>query len=116
MTSDQTERFRQRLLAEQEAIAGLLDRTSTDSRPVDLGLPIGRLSRMDAMQMQGMAQLNRRQLEVRRERVKVALAALDDGSYGSCRACKGAIDLARLEAQPEVPFCLACQESFEHGE
>ena len=116
LASDQLDRFRKRLLAERDEIAGLLDRTSTDSRPVDLGLPIGRLSRMDAMQMQGMAQLNRRQLEIRREQVKVALAALDDGSYGSCRACKGDIDLARLEAHPEVPFCLPCQESFEHGE
>lgn len=114
LTDKQLEEFRRRILAEREEIDALLDRTSSDVRPVDLGLPIGRLSRMDAMQMQGMAQLNRRQLEIRRERVKVALAALDNGTYGSCRACKGAIDLARLEAQPEVPFCHACQESFEH--
>ncbi len=108
------EGFRERLLAERDEIDGLLDRTATDARPVDLGLPIGRLSRIDAMQMQGMAQLNRHQLEIRRERVKVALAALDDGSYGSCRACRSSIEPARLEAHPEVPFCLACQESFEH--
>lgn len=60
-----------------------------------------------------MAQLNRRQLEVRRERVKGALAAIEEGAYGSCRSCKGAIDLPRLDAQPEVPFCIACQEAFE---
>lgn len=116
LSDTQLQRFRARLLAERDEIDALLDRTSADSRPVDLGLPIGRLSRMDAMQMQGMAQLNRRQLEIRRERIKVALAALDDGSYGACRACKSAVDLARLEAHPEVPFCLSCQESFEHSE
>ena len=116
LTRAQLDVFRQRLLAERDAVASLLERTSSEVRPVDLGLPIGRLSRMDAMQMQGMAQLNRRQLEIRRQRITVALAALDEASYGSCRACKAAIGLARLEAQPEVPFCLACQESFEIGE
>jgi len=66
LTEEQVVEFRRRILAEREAIDALLDRTSSDVRPVDLGLPIGRLSRMDAMQMQGMAQLNRRQLEIRR--------------------------------------------------
>ncbi len=113
LTDERLEEFRRRILAEREAIAALLEQTASDARPVDLGLPIGRLSRMDAMQMQGMAQLNRRQLEVRRERIKVALAALENGTYGTCRACKGPIDLARLEAQPEVPFCQPCQEAFE---
>jgi DnaK suppressor protein len=113
LTRAQLDVFRQRLLAERDAVANLLEQTSSDVRPVDLGLPIGRLSRMDAMQMQGMAQLNRRQLEVRQQRITVALAALDEANYGSCRNCKAAISVARLEAQPEVPFCLACQESFE---
>ncbi len=107
------DRFHQRLLVGKVAIDGLLERSSADSRPVDLGLPIGRLSRIDAIQMQGVAQLDRRRLESRRERVTVALAAVDEGAHGSCRACRQPIDLARLEAQPEVPFCLPCQESFE---
>ena len=113
LSDEQLEEFWGRIPAEREAIAELLARTSSDVRPVDLGLPVGRLSRMDAMQMQGMAQLNRRQLEIRREGTKVALATLDDGTCGTCRACKGPIDLARLEAQPEVPFCQPCQEAFE---
>jgi hypothetical protein len=41
------------------------------------------------------------------------LAALDAGRYGTCRYCKGRIDHSRLEALPEAPFCLPCQESFE---
>ncbi len=113
MTDGQLATCRRRLEQERRAIDELLDSTRGDVRPVDLGLSIGRLSRMDAMQMQGMAQLNRRQLEIRRERVKVAIAALDEGTYGTCRSCRGAIDVARLDAHPEVPFCLACQEAFE---
>ena len=113
LSEERLEEYRQRLEEELEAVESLLEGTTADARPVDLGLPIGRLSRMDAMQMQGMAQMNRRQLEIRRERIKVALGALREGTYGLCRSCKRPIDAARLEAQPEVPFCLDCQEAFE---
>ena len=43
----------------------------------------------------------------------MALKAVDDGSYGSCRNCKGAINPERLAARPESPFCIGCQEAFE---
>ncbi len=91
----------------------LLGRTSEDSKPVDLDLPIGRLSRADAIQMQNMAELNRRQLEVKLKQIETALSAFETGSYGSCRSCNGEINPARLEARPESPFCIDCQEAFE---
>jgi DnaK suppressor protein len=68
---------------------------------------------MDAMQVQAMAQLGRRQLEINLLRVDAALAAIDAGTYGICRECKEPIGLNRLEAIPEAPFCVPCQESFE---
>jgi len=105
--------FQKQLEAMKAEIESLLGLTSQDARPVDLDLPIGRLSRADAMQMQEMAGTNRRQLEVRLQQVKGALKALEEGSYGSCRNCHGAINLARLEIRPESPFCIECQEMFE---
>ncbi|HUP22196.1 MAG TPA: TraR/DksA C4-type zinc finger protein [Thermoanaerobaculia bacterium] len=115
LTAQQLDLFHEILLSRKAQIASLLDQTAADSRPVDLDLPIGRLTRIDAIQMQGMAQLNRRQLEIRREQVELALTGLDSGTYGSCRMCKGPIGLPRLEALPESPFCLACQERNEQG-
>ncbi len=112
-TDQQLEEIRQRLVATDTRIKALLGQTSDDTRPVDLELPIGRLSRADAMQMQGMAQMNRRQLEIQSQQVGVALKAVDNGSYGSCRNCKGPIDPERLSARPESPFCIGCQEAFE---
>jgi len=94
-------------------ITALLGRTTEDSKPVNLDLPIGRLSRADAMQMQSMAALNKRQLEIKLKQVEGALSAVEEGSYGSCRSCKGEIHPARLDAQPEAPFCIDCQEMFE---
>lgn len=114
LTDDQLSSFRELLTGMQRQIEALLAQTERDARPVDLNLPIGRLTRIDAIQMQAMAQLNRRQLEIRRLQVTAALEAFAAGTYGNCRHCKGPISLARLEALPETPFCLACQESFEH--
>ena len=46
----------------------------------------------------------------RRELVEVeaALARLDDGSYGRCESCSGAIGRQRLIAVPEARLCLSC--------
>jgi DnaK suppressor protein len=115
LTTQQIDQFRDRLAALRAEIEGLLGATAEDARPVDLSLPIGRLSRADAMQMQDMAQMNRRQLEIRLKQTEVALTAVGNGTYGSCRSCQQPIGLARLEARPETPFCIDCQESFEQG-
>ena len=113
MSSKEIEAFRGRLLVMRDEINALLGRTTEDSKPVDLGLPIGRLSRADAIQMQNMAQLNRRQLEIKQKQVEGALTSIEKGSYGSCRSCKGKIHPDRLDARPETPFCIDCQEAFE---
>ena len=38
--------------------------------------------------------------------VELALAKLDDGSYGTCEQCGQAIGDARLEAMPHTRFCI----------
>ncbi|HUO86059.1 MAG TPA: TraR/DksA C4-type zinc finger protein [Thermoanaerobaculia bacterium] len=113
LSEEQLEELRLRLEAAREQIDLLLDQTRADSVAPDLDLPIGRLSRIDAIQMQAMAQMNRRQLEVRRQQVLAALAAHESGAYGLCRSCRGPIAPARLEVLPEVPFCVGCQDRFE---
>jgi len=113
MTAKLIERCRQRLETTKIEIEALLGRTIDDSKPVDLDLPIGRLSRADAIQMQNMAELNRRQLEVKLMQVEGALAAVENGSYVSCRSGHREIHSARLDAGPETPFCIDCQEAFE---
>ena len=107
--------FQQLLLTMKNEIETLLGRTTGDSKPVDLDLPIGRLSRADAMQMQNMAALNKRQLENKLKQVENALYAIEEGSYGSCKNCKGKINPERLDARPETPFCIDCQEIYEQS-
>jgi len=98
------------LLAEHEE---LLARESNATDTVDLDQPIGRLSRMDAIQQQKMAQEQRRRLELRRSQVRQAIGWLNEGDYGLCRRCEEPIGFRRLKARPESPFCLSCRSAIE---
>ena len=69
---------------------------------------VGRLSRMDAMQMQQMALAADRQRNARIGRIRNALERMERGEFGYCLACGNDIPEARLEADPSVPLCVAC--------
>jgi DnaK suppressor protein len=69
---------------------------------------IGRLSRLDAMQMQEVAKEAARQREIRIHRLRDALRKMDLGEFGLCTACGEWIELERLRAQPEILQCGAC--------
>ena len=46
--------------------------------------------------------------------VEDALVKFQNGTYGRCENCGREIDLARLEAIPYTPLCLACAEAREY--
>lgn len=39
-----------------------------------------------------------------------ALLRMAEGTYGTCKRCAGSISLERLQAVPQTPFCLPCQQ------
>jgi DnaK suppressor protein len=47
-------------------------------------------------------------LVVTEERLRRALAKLEEGSYGRCDRCGGEIAPGRLEAAPESSLCIDC--------
>lgn len=47
--------------------------------------------------------------------IEDALRRIDDGSYGACESCGGAIERPRLKALPFAKKCLACQNAAERG-
>ena len=40
--------------------------------------------------------------------IEEALARIEDGTFGSCLRCGGAIGRQRLRALPEARFCVSC--------
>ena len=98
----------------REELMAQLARAGDHSAVVELDQQlVGRLSRMDAMQQQELVKANRRQHEVRLKQVIAALHRIDEGSFGECRRCEEPIGVSRVEARPEAPFCLDCQEEID---
>ncbi|MGI9590822.1 MAG: TraR/DksA family transcriptional regulator [Myxococcota bacterium] len=112
---EEEERLRRDLLDLQVELAQQLASSDAAARPVDLDQPIGRVSRIDAIQQQSMAQANRRGAQLRLQQVRAALSRLDDGEYGACAQCGEPIGFARLRVRPETPFCVSCQGRRESG-
>jgi RNA polymerase-binding transcription factor DksA len=50
-----------------------------------------------------------RMLEARLDEIDLALARLDDGSYGVCAGCSNEIPPRRLQALPFATLCVSCQ-------
>jgi DnaK suppressor protein len=74
---------------------------------------VGRLSRIDAIGQQEMHKAAAAQTEQRLRRVLVARRKLDGDDYGLCEQCDEPIQQRRLEAQPEVIYCMGCQGASE---
>ena len=92
-----------------------LSALSAESRdPVTLDQQsVGRLSRMDAMQVQAMAQEAERRRGRDLIRVQEALKRLDDGEYGYCAECDEDIAPKRLEVDPAAALCIKCASRSE---
>jgi len=100
---------RSRLLA-RRAELDEEDRISADARaPVALDQDsVGRLSRMDAMQVQSMALAAERRRQGERARIEAALQRIADEEWGWCVTCGEEIAPGRLDHDPSVAQCVAC--------
>jgi DnaK suppressor protein len=98
-----------RLLARLAELQGQGEDSEEDRQTVTLDQQsVGRLSRMDAMQRQAMAQATERRRGDEKRRIEATLARIEDGEYGYCTECGEDIAPGRLAADPTVPLCLSC--------
>lgn len=82
--------------------------------PVELDqTKVGRLSRMDALQQQAMAQASARRSEAELQRIRVALKIMSSGDYGYCRKCEEEIAAGRLQVDPATLLCIDCAKAAE---
>jgi RNA polymerase-binding transcription factor DksA len=44
--------------------------------------------------------------------IQAALWRMEEGRYGSCVSCGGAIEVQRLEILPQTARCMACQREW----
>jgi len=69
--------------------------------------------RAEASHRHDLSLMHRERVAERIKRLSAALRRIEDGSYGRCERCGGAIEVPRLKALPEATTCLACQARAE---
>ena len=69
---------------------------------------VGRLSRMDSLQSQGVAKSLREREEVSLALIQDALRRIEAGTYGLCTGCGSAVPYPRLVVFPESATCGRC--------
>ena len=111
---DLASEMRARLLALREELKTATVISDEASQVVELDQArVGRLSRMDAMQAQQMAQASGRRRELMLRRITAALARIDSGDYGVCESCDESINPKRLEFDPTAMLCIQCASKAE---
>jgi DnaK suppressor protein len=109
-----------RLLERERNMA--LERLQRLGAPVDfaeLPAPSGatavpdEVDQVQANERREMGLLSRERLTTRIRRLTAAIRRIEQGVYGICVQCAGAVEPARLRAIPEVETCIRCQEALE---
>jgi len=101
-------RFKDLLLAARAEVRDLLEGDEERAKIVELDqTSVGRLSRMDALQSQAMAQAGQRRRRVDLQRIEAALERIEEDEYGYCTQCGELIPEARLLLDPAAATCVA---------
>lgn len=99
------------LRGRREEVLALIEGHGEDGKPVELDQTrVGRLSRMDALQNQAMAQETERRRRQEMVLIDEALSRLANGTYGDCLECDEPIAEKRLAFDPSARLCIDCAE------
>lgn len=105
-------RFRKHLLQRRSELQQVAETSKEAAKPVELDqTSVGRLSRMDAMQAQQMAQEVGRRRESELVRIDGALRRIDAGEFGWCYVCGEEIDPRRLDIDPTTTRCVKSKQA-----
>ena len=110
------EHFRALIEAKLATISKALETGDADTDTVELDQTrVGRLSRMDAMQVQQMQLALSRRQQTEMAALGHALKRLEQGEYGECLECGEDINPKRLEIDLTATLCIDCAAKREAG-
>jgi len=111
MNDKEIEQFRQKLLSLMAALQEMEETYKEAEATVELDQTrVGRISRMDAMQVQQMALESSRRRQHQLLKIEGALSRIKSGEYGYCFVCGEEIVVQRLVVEPTSTRCMACME------
>lgn len=99
----------ERLIKRKAELTAIMIASAENDKPVELDQSrVGRLSRMDALQGQALAQETVRRRKNELSRIETALQRVTSGEYGYCVNCDEEIPDKRLAVDPSTPLCIDC--------
>ena len=103
------EKARAVLVARRDELEGL-SATSAEARETVMldQTTVGRLSRMDSLQQQAMAEATERHRAVEHAHIDAALRRIDEDEYGYCQDCGEKIAEKRIAIDPAATQCIRC--------
>jgi DnaK suppressor protein len=113
MDTQEQQKYKEIIEAQIAELRRSLSQPDDAAGTVSLNDPIGRLTRVDALQAQQMALELRRRRQARLTRLERALRLIAEGEYGTCSKCGEDIPKARLELYPDVRMCVECASKME---
>lgn len=109
MNDKEIKEFRQILEIRQAELRDLSKASAEKRDAVTLDQQaVGRVSRIDAMQQQAMAQAQERQRGQELLRIEQAFLRIDEGEFGWCVDCGKEIAPKRLAIDPAAALCIQC--------
>ncbi|HEX5726483.1 MAG TPA: TraR/DksA C4-type zinc finger protein [Longimicrobiaceae bacterium] len=109
LAPQQLEHIRAELLRSLGRLERSLKTSGGAARPRDLEQDtVGRLSRIEALQNQGLTKNLQEREQAQLRQIVEALRRLEEGTYGSCSACGRTIPFERLQVFPETLACGHC--------
>ncbi|MEH6568558.1 MAG: TraR/DksA family transcriptional regulator [Halioglobus sp.] len=112
MEKNQLDIYRKALITLREELGQLITDSRDAAATVTLDQSmVGRLSRMDAMQAQQMAQETARRRQLQLQKIDNALRHIDAGDYGHCFKCGDELTAARLNFDPASTRCVGCMDN-----
>jgi DnaK suppressor protein len=111
MNKPELDQFIQQLVDLKADLQGWETEFKQAGNPVELDqTKVGRLSRMDAIQMQEMALESSRRRQQQLVKIESAFGRIDAHDYGYCLRCGEEIDVRRLHIDPTNTLCIKCAE------
>jgi len=108
MEPSEQQRYRPIVEKRLAEVAQELSDIAEDTETVPPDNAVGRLSRMDSIQIQQMAFAQRQRLQEEQGRLHATLSRIDSGDFGRCQLCGQDVLAERLEFQPDAVVCVPC--------
>ena len=108
MKKEERQQLKLKIKEQLEKIEREIAELEANIQPISPENSIGRVSRMDAIQNQSVAEAGLRSKKEKRKKLHLALEKVDQEGFGICQRCKQPIAAARLMYLPESSLCIRC--------